>query len=236
MSSFSATKPTKPDAPPPFQPLEPVLVSLEGNIGAGKSTLLRELQLLRPDWRFVPEPVDVWLSFKSETGESLLEAFYRDPSRWAYTFQNCALLTRYLAIEAAVGAARASGASGRQLFITERSLDTDRHVFTKVLEGDGSLGVMERDMQARCFEAARAVSTPLSAIVHLATGPSVCAQQIAARGREGEEGISLPHLQKLSRLHQAWIEGPQAPAAVLEVQDSGDVDVALAFLDALLLK
>jgi len=234
MASSSATKPTKPDAPPPFRPLEPVLVSLEGNIGAGKSTLLKELQLLRPDWRFIPEPVDAWLSFQSETGESLLEAFYRDPSRWAYTFQNCALLTRYLAIEAAVGAARASGAYGRQLFITERSLDTDRHVFTKALEGDGSLGVMERDMQTQCFEAARVASTPLAAIVHLATGPAVCAEQIAARGREGEGGIGLPYLQKLGRLHKAWIEGPQAPAAVLEVQDSGDVDATLAFLEALL--
>ena len=165
MASSSAPKLSKPDAPPPFRPLEPVLVSLEGNIGAGKSTLLKALQLLRPDWRFIPEPLDAWLSFQSETGESLLEAFYRDPSRWAYTFQNCALLTRYLAIEAAVGAARASGATGRQLFITERSLGTDRHVFAKALEGDGPLGVMESDMQAQCFEAARAASTPLTGLV-----------------------------------------------------------------------
>jgi deoxyadenosine/deoxycytidine kinase len=235
MPFFSATKPTKPCASPPFKPLEPVLVSLEGNIGAGKSTLLKELQLLRPDWRFVPEPVDAWLSFKSETGESLLEAFYRCPNRWAYTFQNCALLTRCLAIEAAVGAARASGVSGRQLFITERSLDSDRHVFTKALEGNGSLDAMERDMQAQCFEAVRAVSTPLSAIVYLATGPSVCAQQIVARGREGEGSIGLPYLQNLGRLHQAWIKGTKAPDAVLEVQDSGDVDATLTFLEALLM-
>jgi len=216
------------------QALQPVLVSLEGNIGAGKSTLLRELQRLRPAWRFIPEPIDAWLSFRSETGESLLEAFYRDPSRWAYTFQNCALLTRYLAIESAVGAARASGATGRQLFITERSIDTDRHVFAKALEGDGSLGAMESDMQRKCFEAVRATAIPLSAIIHVATSPRVCAQRISTRGREGEGSIGLPYLQTLGRFHRAWLRGPEAPAAILEVPGLGDVDAALAFLDSLL--
>ena len=86
------------DVPTPF------LVSLEGNIGAGKSTLLAELRRLHPDWYFIDEPVDTWTALKNDEGESLLEIFYADKKRWSYTFQNCALLSRYNLIEEAVKA------------------------------------------------------------------------------------------------------------------------------------
>ncbi len=49
----------------------------------------------------VPEPVDKWQEVRSNAGRpavNLLDAFYRDPRRFAYTFQNYVFLTRYMQV------------------------------------------------------------------------------------------------------------------------------------------
>lgn len=68
------------------EPHQPILLSIEGNIGAGKSTLLRALRESHPEWTFIDEPLDTWTALKNETG-NLIECFYGDQDRWAYTFQ-----------------------------------------------------------------------------------------------------------------------------------------------------
>jgi len=114
-------------------------VSIEGNIGSGKSTLMDQLRAERADWVFIDEPVSLWSSLRNEDGDSLLQLFYKDRTRWSYTFQNCALLTRFQNIETAIAAFRLSAAAPgpdpvaegrRQVFITERCLDTDFQVST----------------------------------------------------------------------------------------------------------
>ena len=49
----------------------------------------------------VPEPVDKWQKVQASNGSmsvNLLEAFYREPSRFAYTFQNYVFLTRLVQV------------------------------------------------------------------------------------------------------------------------------------------
>ena len=93
---------------------QPLLVSIEGNIGAGKSTLLDKLRSENPNWIVINEPVGVWSSFRNDANENMLEVFYKDRKRWSYTFQNCALLTRFQNIESAIAERDAlDNASGR---------------------------------------------------------------------------------------------------------------------------
>lgn len=78
-------------------------LAIEGNIAAGKSTFL---QILAKELNFlvVPEPLSKWqsvnadtesFSFSQKSGGNLLEMFYSDAKRWAYTFQSYAFLSRY---------------------------------------------------------------------------------------------------------------------------------------------
>lgn len=62
------------------------IISVEGNIGAGKSTLLSLL-----DMEVIKEPVDEW---ENTGGKNILEKYYEDPKRWAFTFQLNALHSR----------------------------------------------------------------------------------------------------------------------------------------------
>jgi deoxyadenosine/deoxycytidine kinase len=191
--------------------LTPVLVSIEGNIGAGKTTLLKKLRSSHPEWTFIDEPVDTWSEIKNEKGESMLEVFYKDRNRWSYTFQNCALLTRHQNIESTVTKARDAGKVGRQIFLTERCLDTDYHVFTKMLKEEGSIDKLELDLYIRWLNQLKAVATPLSAIVHVNTVPKVCAERIRKRSRGGEGAISLDYLENLSAHQSKWVGNTHIP-------------------------
>ena len=93
-----------------------MIISLDGNIGAGKSTLLAEIRKQLPVY-VVDEPVGQWTALKNAEGTNLLELFYKDKKRWAYTFQNCAILTRLKNIQDAV-----ENNPSEKVFITERSI------------------------------------------------------------------------------------------------------------------
>ena len=45
----------------------------------------------------VPEPVGTWQNLAG--GGNILDAFYRDPERYAYTFQNYVFLTRCMQVQ-----------------------------------------------------------------------------------------------------------------------------------------
>jgi len=68
-----------------------IVYSIEGNIGSGKTTLLQMLRNKIPGIVISPEPIGDW---QHVSKYNLLEAYYAEPHRWAYTFQNYALLTR----------------------------------------------------------------------------------------------------------------------------------------------
>ena len=65
---------------------------IEGNIGAGKSTFLQLLKNSLPHLEVIFEPVNVWHT--AEHGKSLLQNFYTDTKRWAYTMESFTLINR----------------------------------------------------------------------------------------------------------------------------------------------
>jgi len=206
----------------------PILVSIEGNIGAGKTTLLESLKKNRPQWTFINEPVDSWSKIRNDKGQSILEVFYEDRKRWSYTFQNCALLSRYQEIEAAIQASKSSGVSGNMIFLTERCLDTDFQVFTKMLKAEGSLDSLELLLYEKLLHQLQTTATPLSAIVHVNTRPEVCTQRILKRGRKGEDSISLEYLKAIDFYQNKWIDNTQVPHVATDLTD---VNRILNFID-----
>lgn len=191
----------------------PILLSIEGNIGSGKSTLLRQLRARHPDWHFIDEPVDSWMSMRDEHGKSLLELFYGDKNRWGYTFQNTALLTRILNTRAAVKAWEAAGRPGKPIFITERCVGTDHHVFAETLYKDGELSLFEFDLYKKWYHAFADDVLQPAAYIHVDTPVTICDERIHKRCREGEARIPLEYLDRLDSAHFAWLraEGFQPP-------------------------
>lgn len=195
---------------------KPVLISIEGNIGSGKSTLLRSLKDAHPEWHFVDEPVDQWLAMRNDAGESLLEVFYADKKRWGYTFQNAALLTRIANLQEVVEGLPLRGATvAPPIVVMERSVETDAHVFAKMLHEDGLLDSLEMQLYSKWFTLSNKNLPSVNGYIHLDTPVTICQERIEKRARQGEDAIPMEYLDRLDSLHFKWLRGEDQAVPVL---------------------
>jgi deoxyadenosine/deoxycytidine kinase len=181
----------------------PTILALEGNIGAGKTTLLRYIREHYPKVVLIDEPVDTWETMKTPDGKNILQHFYGDMERWAYTFQNTALLTRIENIQRAVDKYPAENT----IFLMERSYLTDRYVFAKILHEDKKMNTMELDIYLRWYDHFTS-KYPIHSILWLDTDVDTCVERIQKRNRPGEENIQKDYLQRLDNAHRDWLESP----------------------------
>ncbi|GAA0153320.1 nucleotide kinase [Lithospermum erythrorhizon] len=101
-----------------------ITLCVEGNISVGKTTFLQrianETLELQDLVEVVPEPIDKWQNIGPDHF-NILDAFYADPQRYAYTFQNYVFVTRVMQ-------ERESSAGLKPLRLMERSIFSDRMV------------------------------------------------------------------------------------------------------------
>lgn len=216
---------------------QPILISIEGNIGSGKSTLLRELRSRNgAEWHFIDEPVESWMGLKNGEGESLLSLFYGDKRRWAYTFQNTALLTRIQGIRNTIQTAQKKR-QGRSIFITERCVATDAHVFARLMHEDGEMDNLEMCLYNQWYEAFASQVPAPAAFVHVDTPVTVCDERINRRARDGEvSAIPIEYLDKLDSAHFRWLHATDFKAPVLRVdnvsKDPTPIEIVEEFIRA----
>jgi len=203
----------------------PILITLDGNIGAGKSTLLEAIRVNIPSVSVIPEPVGEWLTMTNEHGESLLSLFYSDKRRWAYTFQNCAVLTRLIDTMKIIKEYEADTSRPR-VIITERSVLTDRYVFAEMLHKQGILDQLEWNLYLKWFNHF-AADLPVKGIIHLATSASTSKDRIGIRGRTGEESIPIEYLNDLDEQHQTWIRTSNLPTIQITTEPGSDTQAIL---------
>lgn len=192
---------------------QPIIISLDGNIGAGKSTLLEEIRKACPDYECVVEPVGEWTGLQNSDGKSLLQMFYEDKKRWAYTFQNCAILTRIKALREAIRDSK------KRIIITERSVLTDRYVFAEMLRDSGDLNGLEWTLYTKWFDEF-ACDLPLRGIIYITTGVDTSAERICKRARVGEDGIPKEYLSALEQQHEKWVGGTDLPVCRISTDAS----------------
>ena len=208
----------------------PIIITVDGNIGAGKSTLLESIRNEMPDIEVLVEPVAEWLTLKNAEGKSLLELFYEDKRRWAYTFQNCAILTRLRATK------KAMETTTKRVIITERSVLTDRFIFAEMLRDSGDIDPMEWQLYMNWFDTF-ASNMPHAGIIYLTTGVGTSAGRIVKRGRHGEDHIPLDYLSALDDQHHKWITTTDLPVLQISTEEgvsvAENVDKIRAFVDGL---
>ena len=200
----------------------PRIVSLDGNIGAGKSTLLQKLGTAFPYIKVVPEPVDTWTRLKNMDGRNLLELFYEDKRRWAYTFQNAAILSRLKMIKEAV-----NNALPGQIIITERSVLTDRFVFAQMLKDKGEIDPLEWDLYEMWYNTF-ASELPMAGIIYITTGVATSSERIKKRGRGGEESIPDAYLTDLADQHDLWLSETDLPVLRISTEATIPIELTLS--------
>jgi deoxyadenosine/deoxycytidine kinase len=180
------------------------LISIEGNIGSGKSTFIQQLR--SREWpsnvKFIDEPVKDWDAIRdSRDNKTMLELFYADQERNAFSFQMMAYITRLAKIREAI---RSYTGEECLVLITERCLLTDRNVFAKMLYDSGQIREVDYRIYTTWFdEFIQDIPKPI--IIYVKANPSVCYTRIHSRSRAGEESIPLEYLSKCHIYHNEWI-------------------------------
>ena len=178
-----------------------IVISIEGNIGAGKSTLMNILkEKFSNTIYFIDEPVDEWTQMIGSDGKNLLETFYEDMTRWSYSFQNIAYITRMNRLLSAID-------SDKKVIVMDRSLDGDKNTFTKMLEEDGHINKLEMAAYNKWVDLfnTRFGNNILTKHIYLSCEPAVAHSRINKRSRNGEGGIPLEYLTRLHNCHEEWL-------------------------------
>lgn len=170
---------------------------VEGNIGVGKSSFLK-LLADRLDCCVVFEPHEKWQQI-GEAG-NLLEKFYEDTPRWAYTFQSYAFLSRVLEQEECVAT------SSHDVIVFERSVFSDLHCFAKNCFELGTMTDLEWNLYQEWFSwlVGHHVIIP-TGFIYLRGRPEVCFDRLKVRNRKEEAGVPLSYLELLHEKHEEWL-------------------------------
>ena len=179
------------------------IFSIEGNIGSGKSTLVKILkeQLFTANGKkiiFLQEPVDEWESIKDESGESILEKFYSNQQKYAFSFQMMAYISRISLLKNTIKKNPSS------IIITERSVYTDKEVFAKMLYNDGKIEKVNYDIYLKWFDEFTK-DIHINGIIYVQAKPMISSQRVKKRNRVGEI-IPLTYLIKCHKYYESWLE------------------------------
>ena len=181
------------------------IISIEGNIGVGKSSFINILKT-NIHCEVVPEPVSLWLNIKDNNNKNILQTFYDDKTRWGYTFQNVACITRMMMIEDTIRTANTP-----YIFL-DRSLGTDKNVFELMLYENDNINQLEHNIYNLWinFYNNYVRKDKMNKIIYLQSTPEVCQERIKIRGREEEKNISIDYLIKLHNYHENWLNNNKA--------------------------
>jgi deoxyadenosine/deoxycytidine kinase len=172
-------------------------IVIEGNVGSGKSTFLRLIKNYF-DAQVVFEPHQQWQHEDSE--QNLLNKFYTDTQRWAYTFQTYAFVTRIITQE------QHTQKNPYTMQFLERSVFSDRYCFAKNAHEQGYMNILEWKLYTEWFSWLVDGYVPKpSAFIYLQVDPTVCFKRLQKRDRVEEASVTLEYLEQLHDKHEQWL-------------------------------
>lgn len=176
---------------------------VEGNISVGKTTFLKrianETLELQDLVEIVPEPIDKWQDIGPDHF-NILDAFYSEPQRYAYTFQNYVFVTRVMQEKESSGGIK-------PLRLMERSVFSDRMVFVRAVHEANWMNEMEISIYDSWFDPVVSTLPGLipDGFIYLRASPDTCHKRMMLRKREEEGGVSLEYLRGLHEKHESWL-------------------------------
>ena len=179
------------------------ILSIEGNIGSGKSTVINTLKEYYKNNHkvyFLEEPVSEWVEIKDSDGKNIIEKFYEDQEHYSFSFQMMAYISRLAMLKRAIKHCKEKGI---KLIICERSLQTDKNVFCKMLHDSGKIENINFQIYNKWFSEF-ITEFPLIYFVYIKTEPKIAHERVLKRNRKGEN-ISVEYLEMCSMYHDNWL-------------------------------
>lgn len=171
------------------------MIFVEGNIGVGKSTFLHFLHEKLGE-HVLYEPNRMWQDIE---GHDLLDEFFKDPKRWAYTCQTYILQTRIDQIIAA------DPTICQQACLVERSPYSGRYFFAEIAKEIGTMNGLEWCLYKTIWKREiERISYLPGGFIYLRTPAEVCYERIMKRGRKEEAPVTIDYLKRIEEKHENW--------------------------------
>lgn len=197
------------------------IISIEGNIGSGKSTFLsylKEYYRKNADVIFLREPVDIWEKVKDPvTNESMLEKFYADQPKYAFSFQIMAFISRLTLLRKTVKE------NPNAVIITERCLHTDKLIFAKMLYDMGKIEDVNYQIYCQIYDEF-VEEYSVDKMIYICAEPSICHERVQRRSRQGESSISIEYLEQCHNYHENMMKELREENINVLILD-GNVDI-----------
>ncbi len=182
---------------------------VEGNIGSGKSTFLKMLKQYL-NIQMVLEPHEQWQSIGGE-GDNLLDLFYKDPKRWAYSFQTYAFVSRIMVQQSH------ARMQNYAVQVLERSVFSDRYCFAYNCYELGYMNALEWQLYQTWFSWLVDTYVPKpDGFIYLRTKPEVCYERLQKRDRHEESSVSLDYINTIHQKHESWLIDKKDLSAQME--------------------
>lgn len=166
---------------------------VEGNIGVGKSTFLRLLHDYDPSIEIVLEPQAI-------AERSLLDHFYKNPERWAFTLETLAMACR----------TREHTREQEHLYtrrVIERSVYSGHYVFACNGYASGYFTPAEWAVYQQWFDflVKRMCALP-QGFIYLKATPETCFKRVQHRARSSETGLTIEYMHCIDQRHFDFLE------------------------------
>jgi len=188
---------------------EIVHISIFGLIGVGKTTAARKLQnQIEIEYNTLnvenhKEPVKEW----EDSG--ILDAFYKDPKRYGYSFQQNAFSSRLRSLKD----------------IDLKTTD----IITEMLHEDGLISDDEYKWYLNSFKDWRKIidiANP-DVIIYLKTDVEIVLERIRKRARGAETGIKKEYLEKLQKKMEIFFEKPEFKKRIVIIDSTVKKDLII---------
>ena len=165
------------------------IFTIEGNIGSGKSTLITILKKSNASLKhipiiYLPEPVSIWESIKDSEGKNIIEKYYENQEKYAFSFQMMAYISRIHQLREILKT------HSKVIVICERSVFTDREIFAKMLHDNGVLDEISHQIYLKWFDEFLKDIT-MAGYIYLRTSPQKCLERVIKRNLTNEDNKKM---------------------------------------------
>lgn len=198
------------------------IIAIDGNIGTGKSTFIDQLEekcIGRTDIFFLREPVDEWINLKDSSGESILDKYYQEPNKYAFTFQLVVFNTILSSLKKALSNTQYN------IIICERSIASSRHVFMEMLYEENKVNYFEYKIYDDLFTKDIIDKYYPTEILYLDISTTTCMNRIKKRNREGEQNITQDYLNKCESKYLSWLSSIDIKHSIITENENGKFEI-----------
>lgn len=179
----------------------PIIISIEGNISSGKTELISNLKKkyeFNEKIKFLDNSYKTLSNLKDDDNKNLFDYFLEDKLKYSYILQNFLFIIKTKNLINIIKDNYYTIYQKPIYIISERSVNSDKHIYTKYLYDEKSISEIEYKVFNYWYDYVFPI-VKVNNIIYLKTLPEV------AFNRKTDKSIPKYYIQMLHKYHEEWI-------------------------------